>query len=264
MIMAVADMSPMDDLLPMLKKLRLSGILQSLDLRKRQAVDDNLSHLDFLLRLLGDELERREAKQLDGRVRRACFEHRKTIDEFDFQFNPSIPKAKIIDLATCTFIGRHENALLVGKTGVGKSHVAQAIGHRACRVGYTVLCTSAQDLFKQLRAARGDGSYDRRMARYVNPDLLIIDDLGLRPLVEDEPVDLYEVIRQRYERSSTILTSNRDVEELGPLFGDPLLASAAMDRLLDNAHVIEMEGDSYRNPPGGRKGRRGASKGVTA
>jgi len=250
----------MDHLLPALKKLRLSGILQSLDLRKRQAVDDNLSHLDFLVRLLGDELERREAKQLDGRLRRACFEHRKTIDEFDFQFNAAIPKAKIIDLATCTFIGKRENVLLVGPTGVGKSHVAQAIGHRACRIGYSVLYTSAQDLFKQLRAARGDGSYDRRLLRFINPDVLIVDDLGLRALMDEEPLDLYEVIRQRYEHASTVLTSNRAVAELGPLFGDPLLAAAAMDRLLDNAHVIVMEGSSFRNPPGGRRARRGTKE----
>jgi DNA replication protein DnaC len=255
---------PADDLTPMLKKLRLSGILQSLDIRKRQAVEDNVSHVDFLFRLLGDELERREAKQLDARLRRACFEHRKTIDEFDFQFNSSIPKAKLVDLATCTFIGRRENAILVGPTGVGKSHIAQAIGHRACLSGFTVLYTSAQDLFRQLRAARGDGSHDRRMLRYATPDLLIIDDLGLRPLAGDEPLDLYEVIRHRHERCSTVLTSNRAVNELGQLFTDPLLASAAMDRLLQNAHIVVMEGDSYRNPPPGRRTRRTASKEVSA
>ncbi|MCA9856538.1 MAG: IS21-like element helper ATPase IstB [Dehalococcoidia bacterium] len=241
-------MSLTDELVPMLKKLRLSGILHTLELRTQQAVDDELGYVDFLFRLLCDEVERREAKQLDARLRRASFEHAKTLEDFDFHFNPTIPKAKIIDLATGTFVAKRENVLLIGQAGVGKSHLAQALGHRACRLGHPVLYTSANDLFKQLRAARGDGSYDRRLLRYANPDLLILDDLGLRPLRDEEPLDLYEVIRERYERGATIVTSNRDPEELGELFGDPLLASAAMDRLLHHAHVIAIEGESYRNP----------------
>lgn len=245
-------MSAIDDLVPMLKKLRLSGVLQSLELRTRQAVDDNLVHGEFLYRLLADEVERRDGKQLDARIRRANFEHARTVEDFDFLFNPSVPKAKVLDLATCAFVERHENVLFVGPTGVGKSHLAQAIGHRACRVGHAVLYVSAQDLFKQLRAARADGSLDRKVLRYTSCELLIIDDLGLRPLAGDEPLDLYDIIRLRHERASTILTSNRAVEELAQLFGDPLLASAAMDRLLQRAHVLVIEGDSYRNPPPSR------------
>lgn len=177
------------------------------------------------------------------------FESHKTLEDFDFLFNPGVPKPKIIDLATCAFVERNENVLLIGPTGTGKSHIAQALGHRACRAGHGVLYIAAQDLLKQLRAARGDGSYDRRLLRFTTPDLLIIDDLGLRPLSGDEPIDLYEIIRQRYEHASTVLTSNRDVTELPALFGDALLASAAMDRLLHGAHVVILDGDSYRNPP---------------
>lgn len=246
-------MSLTDELVPVLKKLRLSGVLQTLDLRTQEAVDDELSFAEFLFRLLNDEVERREAKQLEQRLRRASFEHNKTLEDFDFHFNPSIPKAKVIDLATGTFVTRRENILLVGQAGVGKSHLAQAFGHRACRLGHPVVYVGASEMFKQLRAARGDGTYERRLLRFTAPDLLIIDDLGLRPLRGEEPLDLYEIIRARYERGATIITSNRDDEELGKLFNDPLLASAAMDRLLHHAHIIVIEGDSYRNPPANRR-----------
>lgn len=243
-------MSPTDELIPLLKKLRLSGVLHSLELRTRQAVEDNLAHSEFLYRLLSDEAERRDAKQLEQRVRRATFEDpHKTIEDFDFHFNPNVPKAMVVDLATCTFVERRENVLIVGPTGVGKSHIAQALGHRACRAGFTVLYISAHDMLTQLRAARADNSLERRMLRFTTPDVLIVDDLGLRPLIHDEPIDLYEIVRRRYERASIIMTSNRDLDEWQPLFTDALLASAAMDRLLHHAHVMRIEGDTYRNPP---------------
>jgi DNA replication protein DnaC len=242
-------MHPIDEIIPILKKLRLSGVLQSLDLRTRQAADDDLSHAEFLLRLLTDEAERRDAKQLDLRLRRASFEHQKSLEDFDFRFNPKIPKNKIVDLATCNFIEKHENICIVGPTGVGKSHIAQAIGHRACAAGYGVMYTSAHALLVQLRAARADDSQETKLQRFATVDLLVVDDLGLRGLTGDEPIDLYEIIRRRYEHRSTIITSNRALPEWAPLFNDALLASAAMDRLLHHAHVIEIVGNSYRNPP---------------
>lgn len=239
-------MSPTDDLVPVLKKLRLSGVLQSLDVRLRQATEDNLSTIEFLYRLLVDEVERREAKQLQLRLGRASFDTHKSLDDFDFSFNPNLPKAKLLDLATCRFLDTHTNILFVGPAGVGKSHLAQAVGHRACLSGHTVLYVTAQQMFASLRAGRADATYDRRLARFASPDLLIVDDLGIRPLAYDEPMDLYELIRQRYERTSTIITSNRDVTEWYPLFGDPLLASAAMDRLLHHSHILVLDGRSYR------------------
>lgn len=246
-------MNATDDLTRTLKKLRLSGVLDTLELRRKQAVDDDLPFEEFLLRLLCDELERREAKQLRLRLQRAQFEYAQTLEDFDFTFNPKVPKTTIIDLATGLFIDRHENLVLAGPSGVGKSHIAQALGNRACRQGKTVLFAQAHQLFAELRAARADLSYDRRMLRYASVDLLIIDDLGLRPLQYDEPVDLHELIRQRYRKGSMIITSNRAVSEWYPMFGDALLASAAMDRLLHDAHVVEMDGDSYRNPPARKK-----------
>ena len=246
-------MSVSDDLVPILKKLRLSGVLQTLDLRTNEAVDASLSHSEFLFRLCSDEIERRESKQLDLRMRRASFDGVKRLEDFEWAFNAQIPKAKIVDLATCNFVERKENVVLIGPTGVGKSHIAQAIGERACRMGHSVFYTSAHRMLSDLRAARADQTYDKKMLRVTSPDVLVIDDLGLRPLELDEPIDLYEIIRQRYEIGSMIVTSNRALEEWYPLFRDDLMASAAMDRLLHHSHVVVMEGHSYRNPPGQKK-----------
>ena len=238
-----------DELVPVLKKLRLSGILQTLDLRTKEAVQDDLSHSEFLFRLCHDEVERRDSKQLELRLRRASFETTKRLEDFEWSFNRKIPKAKLLELATCSFVPNAENVLLIGPAGVGKSHVAQALGERACRAGHSVLYVTAHGMLAQLRASRADQSYDKRLMRLTTPDVLIVDDLGLRPLDGDEPIDLYEIIRGRYERGSLILTSNRAIEEWYPLFRDDLMASAAMDRLLHHAHVVVLEGSSYRNPP---------------
>lgn len=241
-------MTTTDDLVPVLKKLRLSGVLQTLDLRTKEAVDGSLSHGEFLFRLCSDEVERREAKQLELRLRRASFENAKRFEDFDWSFNPKIPRAKLVDLAACHFVEKRENVLMIGPTGVGKSHLAQAIGERACRAGHSVAYASAHRMLSQLRAARADRSHDKKLLRFTTPDLLVVDDLGLRPLEGDEPIDLYEIVRERYERGSMIITSNRALEEWYPLFLDDLMASAAMDRLLHHAHVVTLEGDSFRNP----------------
>jgi DNA replication protein DnaC len=235
-----------EHLMSTLKKLRLSGVLETLELRARQATDDGLSHSEFLFRLLCDEVERRDGQKLAGRLRRASFEAHKTLEDFDWRFNPKIAKDKLLELGTCQFVSRKEVVLLCGPSGTGKSHVAQALGHRACRAGHSVLYCTAHHLFTGLRAARADGSYDQKLVRYASCELLILDDLGLRALGAEESMDLYELIRQRYERGAMLLTSNRAVSEWGALFGDALLASAAMDRLLHHAHLVVMDGPSYR------------------
>ncbi len=233
-------------LVPKLKSLRLSGILETLDVRNQQAIDGKLSYVDFLERLLEDEVERRGQKQLKLRLRRAAFDLEKTLEGFDFAFNLSINRGQIFDLATCRFVERRENVLIQGPAGVGKSHLAQALGHEACRRGCDVLFASAARMLAHLNGGRADGTYERRLATYTRPDLLIVDDFGLKSLQPPAPEDLYEIINERYEHGSMIVTSNRAFSEWPDLFHSPLLASAALDRLAHRAHQIVITGDSYR------------------
>ncbi|RME44162.1 MAG: hypothetical protein D6791_13785 [Chloroflexi bacterium] len=233
-------------LTPDLKRLRLSGVLETLEIRNQQAIDEKWSYIEFLSRLLEDEVQRRDQKQLALRVRRATINSTKTLETFDFSFNPTINRQQILDLAGCLYIQQKRNVIICGPTGVGKSHLAQALAHEACRRGYNVLFTSTYHMLGQLNAGRADDTYQRRLNNYLKPDLLIIDDFGLKPLRPPGPEDLYDVISQRYEQGSILLTSNRSPAELYDLFNDPLLASAALDRLLHGAHAIIITGDSFR------------------
>ncbi len=237
-----------EDLNRVLRRLKLSGVLQTLEVRQQQAVEDNLDASEFLFRVLQDELDRRDGKKLQERLARAGFENERTLEVFNWAFNPKVPKSRIVELSTARFVDQAENILFIGPAGVGKSHLAQALGHRAVRRGHETVFVTAPRMFAELRAGRGDGTYERRLARYCDVALLIIDDLGLMPLRGDEPADLYEIIRLRYEKRSMIITSNRSAAEWPGVFGDPLLASAAVDRLRHHAHIIEIDGPSFRDP----------------
>ncbi len=239
-------MTPMTQLSPMLKHLRLSGVLETLEIRTTQAIEEKLSYVSFLERLLTDELERRAHKQLTTRLARARFDPGKTLETFDFSATPSLNRQQIQDLATAHFIEKKENCLIVGPTGVGKSHLCQALGHEACRRGYDVAFTTASALFASLQAARADGTIERRLQSYLRPDLLILDDLGLKPLRPPAPEDLYEIIHERYEKGSLLVSSNRAFSEWPEMFLEPLLASAALDRLTHHCHQIVITGESYR------------------
>lgn len=233
-------------LAPPLKRLRLSGILATLEVRNQQAIREQWTYEEFLTRLVQDEVERREQKQLELRIRRSGINTAKTLESFDFTFNPTINRQQVYDLATCAFLRRHRNVLICGQTGVGKSHLVQALAHEAARQGFDILLTTAHGMLKHLHAGRADGSQDKRLATYLRPDLLIIDDFGLKPLPPSGPSDLYDVINERYERASIALTSNRAPSEWQELFGDPLLGSAGLDRLGDRAIVLTITGPSYR------------------
>ncbi|MBT3265685.1 ATP-binding protein [Candidatus Poribacteria bacterium] len=233
-------------LVPQLKLLRLSGILDTLERRQQEAIKGKWTYTDFLQRLLEDEVERRTQKQLGLRLRRAGLHPGKTLESFDFDFNPSINRQQILHLAECDFVREHRNVILCGPTGTGKSHLAQALGQEACRKGFQALIVDTDKMLKHLNGGRADGSWDRRLATYLRADLLILDDFGLKPLTPPGPEDLYDVINERYEQGSVILTSNRAPAEWPDLFGDPLLASAGLDRLAHRAEVVVIRGDSYR------------------
>ena len=229
-----------------LRQLRLSGVMETLENRNRQAIDGQWSHIEFISRLLEDEIERRGQKQLAQRLRRATINTAKTLEGFDFTFNPAINRQQILHLAQCDYIREKRNLLLCGPSGVGKSHLSQALAQEAARQGFDVLFVSVQKMLSHLNGGRADNSYERRFAAYLRPDLLILDDFGLKPIQPPGPEDLYDIINERYEKGSILLTSNRAPSEWPDVFLNPLLASAGLDRLLDRAETVIIRGASFR------------------
>ena len=230
-----------------LRKLRLSGLASSLDVRLAEARGNHLEHEEFLELLLADELAVRSSRQVERRVHAAMFREVKSLDEFDFSFNPSIKRRQVFDLATCRFVRDKADVLMLGPPGVGKSFLAQAIGHAAIKCGLLVLYRSIFDLARDFMNEQTLGEESNKMLnRYLKPDLLVIDDMGMKQLPRRSGEYLLEIVLRRHENRSTLMTSNRPLEDWAKLIGDVPSATAILDRFLQNATILNITGKSYR------------------
>jgi len=239
-------------LLQTLKQLRLSGLAASLEVRLTEAVGNRLSCEEFLELILQDEINVRSSRQISRRLKAACFNEVKNLDEFDFSFNTSIKRKTICDLATGQFIRDKTDCLLLGPPGVGKTFLVQAIGHQAIKAGFVVLYRSIFDLARDFLADEPLIQQDKLLARYLKPDLLIIDDMGMKQLPRRSGECLLEIIMRRHENRSTMMTSNRPLEDWAKLIGDAPATTAILDRFLQHAAIINITGKSYRLRHGGK------------
>jgi DNA replication protein DnaC len=231
------------------QNLRLSGLLSSLEVRLQEAEANRLPYAQFLELLFQDEINVRHQRMLARRHKSADFREPRSLENFDFSFNPTINRSQIYELATCQFVRQHRDVLLVGPPGVGKSHLVQAIGLEALKAGFVVLYRSIFDLVRELLSQETLAGEARLLNKYLKPDLLIIDDMGLKILPPKSGEILLEIIMRRYESRSTMMTSNRPIEEWGKLLSDVPAAGAILDRLLYHAEIIAITGRSYRLQP---------------
>ena len=231
-----------------LRALKLSGMLDTLDARLAQARGGDLGHLDFLQVLCDDEITRREQQAIARRIRRANFENpQATLESFDFTAAPKLPAAHIRDLAALRWLAAGECLIAYGPVGVGKTHVAQAMGNLAIRRGAEVRFTKTSRLLSDLAGGHADRSYDKRMREYIRPALLILDDFAMREFTPGQADDLYELVSERTARGAAMtLTSNRQPSDWYPLFPNPVVAESLLDRLINNSHQVFMNGPSYR------------------
>ncbi len=244
------------DLTRRLKRLRLGGLLPTLADRATAARQGNLSHLEFLGLLLQDEIDRRDSHGLANRVAAAAFEEVVSLEQVTWETPVTFDRPRVRDLFNLQWLEAHENIVFCGPVGVGKTFLACALGHSACRVGARVRFVKLARLLQALHQSRADNSFERELRSWVAPDLIVIDDFGLRKLTAQQSSDFYDVLVERHIRVSTVITSNRAVDEWVALFDDPILANSALDRFAHRAHQIVMDGPSLRaeKAPGKMKG----------
>ena len=237
-----------------LKRLKLSGLLSTLEVRLLEATANQLSPLEFLELLVSDEMTARQDRAIARRVKEAGFRDIKRLEDFDFSFNPSLPKTRIFDLATGHILDEKRDVLISGPPGVGKSHLVQALGYQYARMGRTVLYRSIFDAVGELMASEAFHERDKILRKYLRPDILIIDDMGLKNLPRQSREHLFEIIMRRFEVRSTFMTTNRPLEDWGLLIGDVPTATAILDRFLSRAEIITITGRSYRLKGGSKQG----------
>lgn len=236
----------MNTITKQLRNLKLSGVAKTLEVRNEQAIKEKLSYIEFLELLIDDELSNRKENSYRKRTQMARFPAFKTLEEYDFNFQPNINRQEIYNLATCEFIRKKENIVFIGPPGTGKSHLGISLGVKALQQGYKVIFTTVSDMMSTLFESKADNSYPQKLKYYLSPDLLILDELGFRKLNEHIVDQFYEIISQRYEKGSIIITSNKSFDEWGNIFWDSILASAIIDRIVHHCHLILIKGDSYR------------------
>ncbi|MGI6712458.1 MAG: IS21-like element helper ATPase IstB [Bacillota bacterium] len=229
-----------------LRNLKLSGIAKTLEVRNEQAIKEKLSYMEFLELLIEDELANRKDNSYKKRFQKAHFPFTKTLEEYDFNFQPTLNRQEIYNLATCEFIRKKENVVFIGPPGTGKTHLSISIGIKALQQGYKVIFTTVSDMMSALFESKADNSYAQKLKYYLSSDLLILDELGFRKLNEHIVDQFYEIISKRYEKGSLIITSNKTFDEWGNIFWDSILASAILDRIVHHCHLVLIKGESFR------------------
>lgn len=244
-----------DVTLARLRDFKLSGVIKTLDNRIEEAIRNKLSYEEFIELVINDEYSNRLTNANRKRFQSAKFPQHKTLEEFRFNYQPTINRQLIYGLGTCEFIRKNENIAFIGPPGTGKSHLAVALGVKAVQQGYKVLFTTVNEMLEELYISRADNSFYQKLKKYTSPDLLILDELGLKKLNQTSVDDFYEIISRRYENKSIIITSNKAFDEWGQILYDPVLATAILDRYVHHCHFIVIKGESYR-----MKERRGTVK----